>query len=342
MPTTPSRLVADARWAATSQRYGFADAADVAVNSLGEIHVVTRDSSPVIVLAETGELLRRWPHGIVGGIHGITIDAADRVLLTDHVDHVVRIFDRDGAQISTLGLPGEPSDTGYCPGCSPVRRAAGPFNAPTNVAVDHDGSIVVADGYGNARVHRFDAGGTLLDSWGTPGSGPGQFNLPHGIALTADRRILVADRENSRVHVFDPGGEPLDEWTAVNRPSDLVVTSDDIVVIAELKVIERTRPTPHQRYAATTRPGLSGAARLTWCRSDGTVLGRVGTHDTFISPHGIGLGPDGSVYVAELCATVAARDGVTRQHPALHRFRWEPSEAVHGDVDHGPTVSGTR
>ena len=40
-----------------------------------------------------------------------------------------------------------------------------------------------ADGYGNARIHQFDADGRLLFSWGEPGAGPGQFHVPHGIAI---------------------------------------------------------------------------------------------------------------------------------------------------------------
>src|SRR5438477_273239 len=79
------------------------------------------------------------------------------------------------------------------------------------------GDLYVTDGYGNARVHRFSAEGRLLQSWGEPGAGPGQFNLPHGIAVLADGRVLVADRENDRIQLFDPEGKYLDQWTQVQR-----------------------------------------------------------------------------------------------------------------------------
>ena len=68
-------------------------------------------------------------------------------------------------------------------------RAAGPFNYPSEMVADPAGDLYVSDGYRNARVHRFAADGRLLHSWGEPGSGPGQFHLPHGIAL--DRRGVV-------------------------------------------------------------------------------------------------------------------------------------------------------
>ena len=67
-----------------------------------------------------------------------------------------------------------------------------------------DGSMYVADGYGNARVHRFDADGKLEFSWGTPGNGRGEFNLPHGIAVDSAGTVYVADRENSRIQLFSP------------------------------------------------------------------------------------------------------------------------------------------
>ena len=66
--------------------------------------------------------------------------------------------------------------------------------------------MYVSDGYGNARVHKFAADGRLLFSWGEPGSGPGQFHVPHGIAVDAAGTVYVADRENSRIQLFTPDG----------------------------------------------------------------------------------------------------------------------------------------
>src|SRR5207244_10987232 len=44
-----------------------------------------------------------------------------------------------------------------------------PFHYPTNLAVGPAGDLYVADGYGNARIHRFAPDGRLLQSWGEPG-----------------------------------------------------------------------------------------------------------------------------------------------------------------------------
>ena len=55
-----------------------------------------------------------------------------------------------------------------------------------------------------------------------PGTGPGQFHLPHGIAVAADGRVFVCDRENDRIQIFSPDGEYLSEWTDTQRPTHIV------------------------------------------------------------------------------------------------------------------------
>ena len=94
--------------------------------------------------------------------------------------------------------------------------------------------MFVTDGYGNARVHKFAADGTHLLSWGEPGTGPGQFNLPHGIWIDRHGRVLVCDRENDRVQVFDQEGKLLRVWpTKLIGPAVFYVDADDIVYIPE-------------------------------------------------------------------------------------------------------------
>jgi len=113
-----------------------------------------------------------------------------------------------------LGTPGQASDTGHVENWL-VERAAGPFNHPTEMLAHPNGDIYVTDGYQNARVHRFTADGKLKTSWGAPGKGPGQFHLPHSIAINADANLLVADRANKRIQIFTPDGDYLGEWTGM-------------------------------------------------------------------------------------------------------------------------------
>jgi DNA-binding beta-propeller fold protein YncE len=122
--------------------------------------------------------------------------------------------------LMTLGVRDQPSDTGWSGNYNePAVRAAGPFNRPSDVALDPHGDLYISDGYGNSRVHKFSAGGELLFSWGGPGkTAPGEFHVPHGVWVHTDGRVFVADRENNRIQLFDAEGEYLDEWPGFLRP----------------------------------------------------------------------------------------------------------------------------
>ena len=94
--------------------------------------------------------------------------------------------------------------------------------------------MFMADGYGNARVHKFSADAKHMFSWGEPGNGPGQFNLPHGLWIDSRGRLLVADRENDRVQIFDQNGKLLTIWpTELIGPAFFCIDPDDIVYIPE-------------------------------------------------------------------------------------------------------------
>ncbi|MFX5510160.1 hypothetical protein ABTD49_19965, partial [Acinetobacter baumannii] len=73
-------------------------------------------------------------------------------------------------------------------------------------------------------IHKFAPDGRHLSSWGQPGSGPGEFNLPHNIACDADGWVYVADRENHRVQVFDGNGRYETQINNMHRPSGLAIT----------------------------------------------------------------------------------------------------------------------
>jgi hypothetical protein len=73
----------------------------------------------------------------------------------------------------------------------------------------------------------------LLLSWGEPGQGPGQFNLPHSIAVGERDRVLVVDRENHRLQFFDFDGNWLETWTGLRQPMDVCVDGEGTIYVAE-------------------------------------------------------------------------------------------------------------
>ncbi|MYD99636.1 MAG: 6-bladed beta-propeller [Gammaproteobacteria bacterium] len=210
----------------------------------------------------------------------------------------MRIFSPAGELLQTLGEKDKPADTGFVPGRSGVQYGGEPFNRVTNVALSTTGEMYVADGYGNARVHKFSADGEHQFSWGEPGRGPGEFRLPHAIAVDRDDTVYVADRENSRIQVFKADGEYVKEWTHIVRPDDLYIDDDDILYVAELGEIAG-QPPDHEILPHTPH------ARVTVMDLDGDVITQFGGRDavrpgSFFAPHGIWSDSKGDLYVSEV------------------------------------------
>jgi sugar lactone lactonase YvrE len=216
-------------------------AAAVAVDAEDRVFCFNRVAEhPVLVFDRDGGFLASWGAGLFAQPHAIRFDSEGMLWLTDgHLMQYFR-FTPDGRLLRTIGEKGKRSDTGVpdddlsSTAWKKVSHGGGPFNIPTDIAFAADGAMFMTDGYGNARVHRFDSDGTYRFSWGEPGSAPGQFNLPHGIWIDRRGRLLVADRENDRVQIFDQAGTLLGIWpTVLIGPAFFYVDAEDVVYIPE-------------------------------------------------------------------------------------------------------------
>jgi DNA-binding beta-propeller fold protein YncE len=309
------------RWEKLPAGWSFLEAVGVATDSADRVFIFNRGEHPVIVLDREGNFLHAWGEGEFVRPHGIWIGRDDSVYLTDDLDHTVRKYTPDGQLIWKLGTSGRGSDTGVRDSdYRSIERGGPPFNQPTNLAIAGDGSLYISDGYGNARVHRFSPDGELLLSWGAPGKGPGEFNLPHGIGIDSTGRVLVADRENSRVQIFSLDGEYLTEWTDVVRPCEVFVTPDDYVLVAELG--SRAGLFPWME----PDPSLSGG-RISIFDRHGQLVSRFGggelpgTPGDFYAPHDLWLDAHGDLYVAEVVWSAGGNRGLAPANcPSLQKF----------------------
>jgi len=215
--------------------------ASVTVDSRDRVYCFSRSKEhPVVVFDREGNYLSSWGAGLFAFPHTIRADKDDNLWLVDRDHAQMMLFSDSGKLLRTIGTKGFRSDSGVAPdyfksdAWQQVTHGGGPFNLPTDIAVAPAGEMFVTDGYGNARVHKFAADGTHLFSWGEPGTAPGQFNLPHGVWIDKDGRVLVADRENDRVQVFDQSGKLLQIWpTKLIGPAVLYVDSGNTVYIVE-------------------------------------------------------------------------------------------------------------
>jgi peptidylamidoglycolate lyase len=148
---------------------------------------------------ETGKVIHAWGADYFIMPHGLTVDKQNNIWLTDVGLHQIFKFSHDGKLLMKLGVA-------KVPGKDSLH-----FNLPTDIAVEDDGTFYVSDGYGNSRVIKFSASGKYLKEWGSYGNKPGQFIIPHGIAIDKNYTLYVADRQNNRVQAFDTSGKFLME-----------------------------------------------------------------------------------------------------------------------------------
>jgi DNA-binding beta-propeller fold protein YncE len=314
---------AQEHWAQLPPSWSFNEVVGVATDSRDRVFAFNRGEHPVIVFDRDGKFLHSWGEGIIVRAHGIHIGPDDAVYLTDDRDHTVRKFTADGRLLLTLGTRGVASDTG-CENSDyrTIKRGAGPFNQPTNLALAPDGSIYITDGYGNARVHQFTPAGGLVVSWGEPGAGPGQFNLPHGIAVDRDSRVYVADRENSRVQIFDAAGNFLTEWGDLARPTEVTIVQnddgDELVLVSEIGFRCGLFP-------GTVAPPNAAGSRVSILTRDGKLLCRWGggpdpcaTGD-FFAAHDIWVDSRGDIYVSEVTLSAGGNRGAVP--PTCHTLQ---------------------
>ena len=277
--------------AGTPAAWNFGQVAGVATSANGYILVLHRGANPIMLFDATGRFVRAWGDGLfsngkVGGIapgdrqpgesgytavygaagchacgaHAIRVDPDGNIWVVDAPGHVIYKMDATGRVLMELGSKG----------VSGVSRTT--FNLPTDVAFGPAGEIYVSDGYGNARVVKYDADGQYVLQWGSRGTGPGEFGLPHNLAVDATGRVYVTDRDNQRVQVFSADGEFLTEWRDIGGNSALFMTSDQqIWTGGTLRNLEGR--------VVTTLPGGNGG-------------------------HGMTQTPDGEVFVAQLAGQV--------------------------------------
>lgn len=126
---------------------------------------------------------------------------------------------------------------------------------------------------------------TFVQAWGVPGSGPGEFNDPTGIAVTADE-VFVADSRNGRIQVFDHEGQfkrafgaPGEAPGELGRPMNLTIRDGELYV-------------PEYMNDRIQVFGLNGESKR--------IIGEAGDGaGQFNSPGGVAVAEGGTLFVAD-------------------------------------------
>jgi sugar lactone lactonase YvrE len=212
---------------------------------------------PIIQVDMDGKFVKSFGKGVMNFPHGFFIDREANVWVTDGapagdsrgaagfkkgMGHQVYKFSREGKLLMTLGEAGVAgADEKH-------------FNGPTGVVIAQNGDIWITDGHGsqqqgpnkenmygsrggNNRLVRFSKDGRFIKAWGggvgSEGSGPLQFNDPHGIAIDADGRLYIADRGNQRIQILDKDGNFLTRWTQFGKPSAVAIDKKGNIYVAD-------------------------------------------------------------------------------------------------------------
>ena len=241
----------------------------ITTDESGNLYIFQRGAAadPIIVTDPSGRVQHSFGSGLFNRPHSIRIDAAGNVWTVDSNTSMVYKFSPSGETLLAI-------DVGDVP--DPAAESC----AAADIAVGANGLVYVADGYCNARVVVYDSGGRKVREWGRAGTGPGELNLPHGIAVSPEGEVYVADRENGRVQWFTTEGEYLGEWRYGGRVLSVAFSPD-----GELFISAEPKGAVPQQEATVLRID----------RTDGSVVGKI---DDF--GHEIDVGADGSLLPASL------------------------------------------
>ena len=299
----------------------FGEVLGIATDSKGNIVVVNHpgnSTGPIFGEATTqilefdpsGRFVKELAKGVYGlaYAHSVRFDRFDNMWIVDKATNSIMRFNGMGRVTMNLGRreegPDEHHYVEFGRGAMPPVHRDGYYNGPTDVAWDSDDNIYISDGYFNSRVAKLDKHGYWIKSWGSRGKEPGQFMLPHSIAIDRQNNVYVADRTNRRIQVFDTDGN-FKRFIMLNAPYDK--TRHPLLGNLNPNPPDETEPwtlcitnTPTQYlYTVDRDPG-----RVYKLTLDGKIVAMVGRagHEPgeFSWAHGIACPAENTILVADM------------------------------------------
>jgi hypothetical protein len=249
--------------------------ASVAFDSKGHLFVLNRGPQPLLEFDENQKFIRAFGEPLRRA-HGFRMDDAGNFWITDVGAHFVEKLDPQGKVLLTLGTKGQA-------GVWDEATGSRLLNEPNDLAFGRNGDIFLVEGHspgkGDPRVLKFDKNGTFLKTWGGEGSAPGKFNVAHAIAVDAQGRLWIADRENQRIQVFDQDGAFLEQMKYAGLPCSFQIGGQNIFMVNGFTGQLLKMDLSGKVLAVTGKPGKG--------------LGEFG------EAHFVAVSPRGEIYVAD-------------------------------------------
>ena len=213
-------------WAKLPAGMEWGQVSGVELDGQGNLWVIHRADPPILEFDASGKFIKSLGTGMFVQAHSLHFDRDGNLWATDGQagngkGNVVYKFSADGKLLLTLGKAGATGD------------GTDVFNGVCDIVSAPNGDVFIADGHTNARVLKFSKDGKFIASWGKKGTGPGEFDVPHAIAMDSAGRVFVGDRSNYRIQIFDQNGKYLTEWKQFGRPTGLSISKDDTIYVAD-------------------------------------------------------------------------------------------------------------
>src|ERR1700686_3478837 len=229
--------------------------------------------APVLKFDPAGNLLKSFGEGMFIFPHGICVDKAGNIWITDGQGkdgkgHQVFKFSPDGKVLMTLGKAGVAGD------------GEDTFNEPNDVAIAPNGDIFISDGHnigrGNARVVKFTKDGKFIKSGAAMDLLPASLKF-HTRSPSILGRLFVADRGNNRIQIFNQDGKFLAEWKQFARPSGVFIDKKDNLYVTD----SESQPVKLEGRGAGYgyNPGFQRGIRIGSAK-DGSVVAFIPDADT--------------------------------------------------------------
>ena len=203
----------------------------VAVNQRGEVIVGESSGQCISIFSSTGEKLlsfgsRGSGHGQFEGIRGVAVDDDGNIFLAEGENHRIQKLTPDGRFITAVGRKEN-------------KRLE--FNLPRGIAIHPLNKKLYITDYNNDHLQILNSNLTFSRSFGSYGSGNGQFKSPSDVACDSTGNVFVADRDNHRIQVFTAEGRYMRKFGQrgnasgeLNSPTGISIdNSDNVVYVAE-------------------------------------------------------------------------------------------------------------
>lgn len=300
-------------WAQLPDKYTWQTTHNVAIDQNNQLYVIhegrenLKDHPSIFVFDEKGKFVRAFGNQFQGGGHGLEVRTEGREQFL-YVTGYQQL--KNFAKLTLKGEPvwekRAPMDSKLYPSgedTQPAKRWGRDAFMPTNYAFAPDGGFFLADGYGSYRIHRYDKNGQWLSMFGEPGTGPGQFNTPHGIWIDdrpgRERSVVLADRANKRLQWFTLEGKHLKTLDGFILPANLD-SQGDLLLVPDLsarvtllgkndEVIAHLGEDPEWRAQVTKENNKLRRNE----NGEGWVSGK------FLHPHDACFDRNGNIFVAE-------------------------------------------